>query len=241
MTDSRGCPTASKKLKLETIIMSGGCPASWGCNQCPLKVFNACQDMPSCIKTTNNTHTVVYSIASEIYKNKYGEAQFHIIDNVYDPEVINTLCKISPLGKLLPDALYIHYSVMKKIHPKLSNLITRARIKSNVYSYNVIKISRISPIISFLRYDDFDYKDHPALERSTIINYEKDTIKVIDFSQRKNRPILHRKELFVDKDYVHYDSFVTLTQKELTAGYYNDTKFIGTEKGWKKIIKEKCI
>ena len=155
---------------------------------------------------------------------------------------IDTLCKKSPVGKLLPDSLYVHTSAIDKLDFKLQLILCAAWC----YSYTnenptLIKISRLKPEISLLYYEDFDEIEHPALLKSIHIDYKEKKTKVTDFSKRLNRPILHRKETMVAKDYHLYDKFVSITTKEEAAGYYRDTKRIGTENGWLKTIKGETI
>jgi len=155
---------------------------------------------------------------------------------------IDLLCKRSTVGKLLPDALYIHSSAIDKLDFKLQVILCAAWSHSYVNENpTIIKISRKQPVVSFLYYDGFDIIDHPPLLKSIVVDYRDLNTKVLDFSKRTNRPILHRKETMVAEDYPLYKSFVKTTKKEEAAGFYKDTKRIGTEKGWAKTIKGETV
>ena len=55
----------------------------------------------------------------------------------------------------------------------------------------------------------------------------------------ENRPILHRKELFVSPDYPAYRKFKRLSGIEERKGLYRDTQRIGFENGWNAVLAQK--
>ncbi len=153
-------------------------------------------------------------------------------------ETISNLCRLSKVGKLLPDSLYVHLSAISLLHPKLQSIINLAwSLAFENEAATLVKVSKVSSCVSFLYYDDFDTDPHPPLLKSICVDYDTSKVKVMDFSKRSNRPILHRKETMVDKSYPLYNEFCSITIAEEAKGYYKDTRRIGTEKGWADTIK----
>ena len=97
-------------------------------------------------------------------------------------ERIDALCKKAPVGKLLPDALYVHVSAIDKLDFKLQ--VTLCAAWSHAYTNEnptVFKISRKQPVVSFLYYDGFDTIEHPPLLKSIVVNYKDLKTKATDF------------------------------------------------------------
>jgi hypothetical protein len=57
-----------------------------------------------------------------------------------------------------------------------------------------------------------------------------------DFTQRENRPILHRKEAFVPPEYQDRAKFERLTLQEERAGLLSQPT-IGTQSGWHEALE----
>lgn len=79
---------------------------------------------------------------------------------------------------------------------------------------------------------------HPELKASITIDLKTLRITHRDYEQRKNPPILHRKETFVISNYSLYQEFAQLTQKEQELGLLKDKSEIGTREGWAKCLAE---
>ena len=80
---------------------------------------------------------------------------------------IDEACKRSPVGKLLPDDLYVHRSALDALEPllRIYEGCGRAYL-GEVEGANIIKIHRRSGKLSYLVYPDFEDDPHPALLRS---------------------------------------------------------------------------
>src|SRR5438105_3181090 len=83
-----------------------------------------------------------------------------------DPSAIDEACKRSPVGKLLPDDLYVHRSALDILEPllRISEGCGRAYL-GEIEGANIIKIHRRSGKLSYLVYPDFERDPHPALWR----------------------------------------------------------------------------
>ncbi len=152
-------------------------------------------------------------------------------------KVMTTACLNSPIGKHLPNAFYFHRSALVKLSPLLQEYQRHGHCFGEAEEANLIKFSLTHPKISYLYYEDFDLDPHPALRKSWLIDLETGSISYWDYSNRKNPPILHRKETFVSDEYPLYQEFRFLTEQEEKLGLLEDSRFIGTRQHWEHRLK----
>lgn len=139
-------------------------------------------------------------------------------------------------GKKLPDAVYIHVS--KEIPEPLWQLVMEVKDIVGDLSH-IIKFNKREMKVSLLDYPHFNTYAYPALAQSFTIDMVTKEVKHIDYTERANPPILHRKETFVDDDYAHIGEFRERTAEGEAIGLYENTKIIGTRDGWESLIKSK--
>ncbi len=152
---------------------------------------------------------------------------------------IATCCQRSPVGKLLPGALYVHWSALSALDPLLQTYEQAARqIVTVPEALTLIKFSLEKPSISYLCYPDFDSDPHPALQSSIQVNLQTQEVSHRDYSNSKNPFILHRKETFVTPDYPYYQQFAALTRQEEAAGLLDNPRTIGTRLGWEQRLNQ---
>ena len=159
---------------------------------------------------------------------------FHSIDL----NSINQYCQNNPVGKMLPDAFYIHILALHTLDPWLQEYESRARsVLPKVQLATLVKFSTNKPKISYLFYPDFDTDPHPALQASIQVDLETLEVGYRDYSDSENPPILHRKETFVTPEYPLYEEFAALTRAQVALGLLNHPKGIGTKLGWEQRLK----
>ncbi|MBI3302653.1 MAG: DNA phosphorothioation-associated putative methyltransferase [Deltaproteobacteria bacterium] len=147
-----------------------------------------------------------------------------LIEESRDPKRIEKACRTSPVGKLLPGALYIHISALPFLSPVLQALASRASVlASESDQANVVKIYRSGTAVSFLAYEDFDTVAHPRLLLSIHVPLVDSRGPVIRRERSDNPPILHRKELFVHPTYPFFQQFQQLTREEEAAGLFDES------------------
>lgn len=159
------------------------------------------------------------------------------------PEIINN-CQNSSIGKLLPNALYVHLSALTNLTPLLQEYEAWARSLTegkSVTEATLVKFNTNKPQISYLLYPNFDHNPHPSLNGSLIVNLESQTVNYRDYHNSDNPPILHRKETFVSPDYPLYAVFAHLTDCEAQLGLLDNARFIGTRQEWEKRLKQQYI
>jgi DNA phosphorothioation-associated putative methyltransferase len=146
---------------------------------------------------------------------------------------IDEACERSPVGKQLPDDLYIHRSALDSLEPLLRVYEGCGRaFLGEVEGANIIKIHRRSGKLSYLVYPEFEDDPHPALLRSIRVNLRTRQIDSTDYTESSNPPVLHRKESFLCQDHSLYAKFARLTLQEERHGLLQDASAIGTRDGW---------
>ena len=169
---------------------------------------------------------------------KNAEALLFSLGN--ERETAKALNSVS-IGKVLPDAVYIHPGYVKDLPPivRIKVGVAEALI-GEVDGCNLIKINKIKDKVSFLVYEDFDEIEHPALMLSYVVDIPKAKIKEWDFTDRENPPILHRKETFISPDYPMYEKFRALSEEEEKLGLLGHGN-IGTMLKWEEFLLGKGL
>ena len=101
---------------------------------------------------------------------------------------------------------------------------------------NIIKLYRRESKVSYLSYPDFDRDPHPGLHKS--VNVCLRSFKVRARHYDDNRPILHRKELFVAPFYPRRGTFARLTAQEERHGLYLKMPSMGNTRDWDALVKK---
>ncbi len=155
-------------------------------------------------------------------------------------EAIDEACKRSPIGKLLPNALYVHRSALDALDPLLRVYEGCGRAYlGEVEGANVLKLHRFSDKISYLAYPDFDADPHPALLRCVKLSLRTRQLECYDYAASANPPVLHRKETFLLPDHPLHAKFARLTQQEERHGLLDDSAGIGTRDGWQARLRSR--
>ena len=175
------------------------------------------------------------------YKRACTEAD-ELLFSLGRPGVFESACKQSSVGKLTPSALYVHESVLPTLSPVLRLYEGCAQSYwGRIEGANIVKLHLVEPKVSYLSYPGFDRDAHPALAWSLSIHLQTFRVRTIDYRSSPNRPILHRKELFVASDYPGREKFARLTRIEAGKGLYEDTSRIGFEEGWNELLYQKGL
>ncbi|MCW3817844.1 DNA phosphorothioation-associated putative methyltransferase [Micromonospora sp. DR5-3] len=162
-----------------------------------------------------------------------------LLRQVANQRAINTVCTGSPIGKLTPDALYVHASALGSLDPLLRVYEGCARaLTGAVPGATLIKFTRTAAKVSYLAYPSFDQDPHPALSVSLRADLPRLHVKYRDFSASANPPVLHRKETFVPEGYPGREKFSRLTRQEERAGLLEEALTIGTRAGWQRRLDE---
>ena len=146
---------------------------------------------------------------------------------------VSAACELAPVGKLLPDALYVHHTALSRLPAVLRVYEGCGRqLVGAVDAITLIKLARTRAKVSYLVYPNFDRVGHPALAESFSADLPRLRLQHRNYRRSVNPPILHRKELFVGKDHPHYSEFARLTAKEERLGLLVAARSIGTQVEW---------
>ncbi|MEP0755407.1 DNA phosphorothioation-associated putative methyltransferase [Trichocoleus sp. Lan] len=205
-----------------------------------------------CAKAHHRQDTLLYlavsndcshleNLATEFQNNLHGwvDSDKPILLGANDLSIIVNCCQQSPIGKLLPGALYVHVSALSQLDPLLRLYEGYARrTVGHIDGATLIKFNIEQPKISYLFYPDFDTDPHPALQASIQIDVRDGSSTYRDYSTSDNPPVLHRKETFVTPDYPHYEKFANLTRQEEKLRLLDKTRGIGTLRGWLECLQD---
>ena len=154
-----------------------------------------------------------------------------------DQAAVDRACRSASVGKLLPDALYVHHTAVAHLPPVLRIYEGCARqLAGDVHRLTLLKLFRHHPRVSYLAYDAFDRVAHPALQTSVVADLKHLRLHFHDYTRSANPPVLHRKERFVSDDYPARPRFARLTAREDRLGLLNPAATIGTRDGWLKTL-----
>ena len=152
-----------------------------------------------------------------------------------DADAVDQGCRESPVGKLTPTALYVHGSALAVLSPLLRTYEGCARgYLGTVEGANIMKLYRHESKVSYLSYPDFETDPHPALHRSVNVNLRSFKVHVRHYHE--NRPILHRKELFVAPSHPRRATFARLTAQEERHGFYASSSPAGFSREWSHFL-----
>jgi len=165
-----------------------------------------------------------------------------LLFSVGNIESLSKACEKALVGKLTPEALYVHTEALDVLSPVLRIYEGCARnYIGQIPEANIIKFNRKEPRISYLIYPDFEKDPHPSLAASLSVHLQTFRIKSRDYTQSSNPPILHRKETFVSTDYPLRSKFARLTESEVSKGLFENPTTIGTKNGWLKVLSDRGL
>ena len=170
------------------------------------------------------------------YKSACAEAD-HLLYSAGDQPTIDRTCGQAPVGKILPDALYIHCSALRHLPPLLRVYEGCGRqLAGSIKGVTLLKFARHRPKISYLVYPDFDRVAHPALAEAFISDLARLQLHHRDYRRASSPPILHRKELLVADDHPARRRFARLTAQEETLGLLEPRRRIGSRHEWQSLL-----
>ena len=144
--------------------------------------------------------------------------------------------KATGCGKHVLQFSYYHATVLIRLPEVRYHLdFLRQGVHKHPFEFNVVKLNPHSRI-SFLLYESFD-NPFPALLAALSCNLAQRCTRQIDFSARRNPPILHRKELLLPKDDPRVSKATRLTDHLEQQGAFSNPATIGTRDGWQRQLR----
>ncbi len=175
------------------------------------------------------------------YKAACTEAD-RLLYSAGDQHAISQACAQAPVGKVLPDALYLHHSALSHLPPLLRAYEGCGRqLAGTIVGVTLVKLRRDRPGISYLLYPQFDRVGHPALAEAFIADLGHLRLHHRNYRSASNPPILHRKELLVPPDYPARRRFARLTARENALGLLKPGHPIGTRHEWETLLHRRGV
>ncbi|MCY3733382.1 MAG: DNA phosphorothioation-associated putative methyltransferase [Chloroflexi bacterium] len=175
------------------------------------------------------------------YRSGCAEADA-LLFSAGDQDALDQACRDAGVGKLLPDALYVHYTAIEQLPPVLRVYEGCGRqLAGAVEGLTLVKLFRRRARVSYLAYDDFDRVAHPALRSAVVADLKRLDLHFHDYTRSSNPPVLHRKELFVADDYPARQRFARLTAREERLGLLRASSTIGTRNGWLAVLSSSGV
>lgn len=170
------------------------------------------------------------------YRSGCAEADA-LLFSAGDPAAVDRACRGAGVGKLLPDALYVHHTAVERLPPLLRVYEGCGRqLAGAVEGLTLVKLARRRARVSYLVYEDFDRHAHPALQEAFVADLRRLDLHRRDYRRSENPPILHRKERFVADTYPARARFARLTAREDRLGLLEAGSAIGTRDGWRAVL-----
>jgi DNA phosphorothioation-associated putative methyltransferase len=155
---------------------------------------------------------------------------------------LQEVCSTLAIGKRLPGACYLARETIDNLPPKVKALIDHLSNQTGVKGeFNVVKISWTDFAVSFLDYEDFEIAAHPLLGESVRVCLATGKVRRTKFVEHVNRPILHRKETLLPPEHPDAAKLRALTDAEEQAGLFDESKTIGFEQNWKRLLEKKGL
>ena len=170
------------------------------------------------------------------YKSGCAEADA-LLFSAGDQDAVDRACRAASVGKLLPEALYVHHTAVEHLPPVLRVYEGCGRqLAGAVEGLTLVKLFRRRARVSYLAYEDFDRVAHPALRSAVGADLKRLDLHFHDYTRSANPPVLHRKELFVANDYPARQLFARLSAREDRLGLLSASSTIGTRNGWLAVL-----
>lgn len=144
-------------------------------------------------------------------------------------------------GKLTRTDKYVHKSVadqdpMRELSISLLDGLWNSFVPG-LGEWNILKVSKTDPCLSLLWYPEFESCGHPELRLSLKIDFGSGSVRLTDYRNSKNRPILHRKEMLVTSGYPLRLEFARLTEQELGLGLLDQAYKVGFSRQWNERLE----
>jgi hypothetical protein len=166
--------------------------------------------------------------------------QFLIEDNIRTKKGTPIKRSTWGVGKDIGGFVYFHKLYLDTIPQDRQKVVWSAYNKmveavGHEPQFNIIKVSKKQPIVSFIHSSDFDYEPEPTVGQFININLDKNTLK-----DGRSNAIWHHKWLWVKDDYPAFD---VEESKERSRRWLQmddiDFKRIGNRDFWNQTVVNK--
>ena len=158
-----------------------------------------------------------------------------------NPGEIVGLCEKSSLGIQDREAMWIHTSLIKELHPALRVYIgCSSFFYGDPESADIVKIHKKSSKVTYYLYDDFENKLLPEMHDRIKIDLTRQKIDHFDHRSKKNPEVVYFKERFIDKESKQYEEWNQFSRHLKVNGYNPEKIHIEQNKNLSEILKNFC-
>jgi DNA phosphorothioation-associated putative methyltransferase len=145
------------------------------------------------------------------------------------------------IGKKVGRRFYFHVDYLHMMPIEIRNTFLKAQNIINLSDqfFNVIRVDQNLLNISLLKYDNFFEDPFPRLAQAYKVNLSTGSIVSKNYARILNPPILHRKELLIDKNHINFCMYRDLTIDLETIGAFDNPSRIGTLNFWNCLLQQK--
>lgn len=174
------------------------------------------------------------------FKSAAEEAD-RLLFGVGSIEAVDVAARESTIGKMTPEAIYVHVTALDELPPVLRVYEGCGQaLTGRIDEATIVKLHRQKPQVSYLSYPDFDRDPHPSLATVVIARLRDLRVSFRDFRESENPPVLHRKETFVSSSHPEFAKFKRLTDQEERYELLGSPT-IGTRDGWVAALNERQL
>lgn len=165
-----------------------------------------------------------------------------LLAELSNQERIREAALASPVGKRMPQALYLHSDGIAMLPAVLRVLDGAARrLIGELDSATVVKIHLDRPNVSYLEYPDFDRLAHPPLRSGYLVRIDGLSCDYRNYSRHPDPPVLHRKELLIPVEDQRFKRFRALTRQEEKAGLFQNPQSVGRREQWEALLARRGV
>jgi DNA phosphorothioation-associated putative methyltransferase len=148
---------------------------------------------------------------------------------------LGSLC----FGKRVGLFVYFHIDATGNLPPPIRSVVTFATqlATEQSFEFNIVKAGTKQITLSLLNYPGFWRQAFPILERSAQVVLDSQELQITDYRNRKNKPVLHRKELLLPQQHSHFAKFAALTSQAEELGLFKTPQLIGLSDGWRRAVE----
>jgi DNA phosphorothioation-associated putative methyltransferase len=146
------------------------------------------------------------------------------------------------LGKKVLNNIYWHISLTSMQRADVQQHIAESETLACLQAgtdYNIVKYDIGGQALSLLWYPGFFNQPFPALEKSYRIDLKSRRVEKRSYQASLNPPILHRKELLLNRNDPRIPYYAKLTATAEQLGLFEKPIHIGFKQAWENLIAEK--
>ncbi|QDT51701.1 hypothetical protein Pan258_57930 [Symmachiella dynata] len=153
-------------------------------------------------------------------------------------DAINKACSESQVGRLTPNALWLHRDAVPFLSPilRIYEGCARAYIGS-IDDMNIVKLHRFSGKVSYLSCDRFESDAHPPITSTVKLSLRSLRLDYFDHTGSTNPLVLDQKERMVADDHPLQSKFNRLSRQEMKHALVDLTSDLCTQRQWFERLK----